>query len=103
MPLTAPAEVTNSPAYSGYLYAQCIGTFKGPYNCCRYGKYVQNLQNVTAAVLIVSAVELHLCGLVGAASLLDMQKIRTIEHFIESRPHWQFLQTVILGHIFIYK
>jgi len=35
-------------------------------------------------------VELHLSGLIGMASHLDMQKIRIIGFFFENRLHWQF-------------
>jgi len=35
-------------------------------------------------------VELHLSGLIGTASHLDMQKIRIIGFIFQSRLHWQF-------------
>jgi len=35
-------------------------------------------------------VELHLHGLIGAASHPDTQKIRIIGFFFENRLHWQF-------------
>jgi len=53
-------------------------------------------------------VELHLSGLTGTASHPDMQKIRIIGFFFENMLHWQlevakkFLQTYVLGYIFIY-
>ena len=55
----------------------------------------------------LSTVELHLSGLIGTASHPDMQKIRIIGFFSESRLHWQFevekkfLQTAVLGYTFI--
>jgi len=58
--------------------------------------------------MLVSTVELYLSGLIGTASHPDMQKIRVIRFFFENRLHWQFevgkkfLQTAILGYIFIY-
>ena len=36
-----------------------------------------------------NTVELHLYGLIGTASHLDMQKIRIILFFFENMPHWQ--------------
>jgi len=54
------------------------------------------------------AVEFHISGLIGTARYPDMQKIRIILFFFENRLHWQFevvkefLQTAILGYIFIY-
>jgi len=59
VPLTARTKVTNSPPYSGYLYVQYVGTFKGLHTVYLYGKGGQNVQSVTVAVLIVSTVELH--------------------------------------------
>jgi hypothetical protein len=54
-------------------------------------------------------VEPHLSVLNGMVSHPDMQKIRIIEFFFDSRPHWQFeakkkifLQTDTLDYIFIY-
>ena len=88
MLLRAPIKQTNSQTYSGYLYAQYIGTFKGPYIQYRCGKYVQ--KSLTVAVLIVSTVELHLSGLIGTERLLDMQKIWINGFFIENRLHWRF-------------
>jgi len=56
-----------------------------------------------------NAAELHLSGSTGTANHPDMHKIRIIGFFFENRPHWQFeagkkktfLQTAILGYIFI--
>ena len=38
VPLRSPAKRTNSQTYSGYLYAQYVGIFKGPYIRYRFGK-----------------------------------------------------------------
>jgi len=51
---------------------------------------------------------IHLSGLIGTASHSDTQKIRITGFFSENRLHWQFeveknfLQTAVLGYIFIY-
>ena len=42
------------------------------------------------AVVLTCAVELHLSGLIGAASHPDMQKIRIFGFFFENSVHWQF-------------
>ena len=55
-----------------------------------------------------NTVELNLYVLIGTASHPDMQKIQIIGFFFENRLCWQFevkkifLQTAILGLIFIY-
>jgi len=59
VPLAALTKATNRQTYSGYFYAQYVGTFKGLHTRCRYGKYVQNLQITTVDILIVNTVELH--------------------------------------------
>ena len=52
--------------------------------------------------------QLHLSELTGTARLPEMQKIRTTGFFFENWLHWQFeaekkfLQTAVLGYIFIY-
>jgi len=58
---------------------------------------------------ILSTVELHLTGLSGTTSHPDMQKIRIIGFFFDSRLHGQFyvhgrkfIQTAFLGYILIY-
>ena len=52
-------------------------------------------------------VELHLSGLNGTASHMDMQKIRIIGFFFENKLHLQFevgkyIQTDVLGYVYIY-
>ena len=54
-------------------------------------------------------VELHLSGLIGTTKHPDMQEIWISGFVFENRLHWQFemekktfLQTAVLGHIFIY-
>ena len=41
-------------------------------------------------------VELHLSGINGTASHPDIQKIRIIEFFFETRPHWRFEVRLLL-------
>jgi len=43
-----------------------------------------------------STVELHLSGLIGVASHLDMQKIQVIGFFFENRLHWPFAVRLLL-------
>ena len=54
-------------------------------------------QYVTSILQILySTAEFHLSGLIGTASHLDMQKIRIIGLFFESRLRWQFEVRLLL-------
>jgi len=44
-------------------------------------------------------VELHLSGLTGTVSHLDMQKFRIIRFFFENRPHLQLSSAVTIYNI----
>ena len=69
-----------------------------------YAQPCRKLQNWKTS----NKVELQLSGLIGTVSNLDMQKMRIIGFFFENRLHWRFevgkkfLQTTVLGYIFIY-
>jgi len=49
-----------------------------------------------------STVELHLSGLIVTASHPDMQKIRIIRFFFESRLHWQCEVGLLLFTVYEY-
>ena len=55
-------------------------------------KFIETLQNT---------VELHLPGLIGTASHLDMQKVRIIGFCFENGLHWEFEIRLLLFIVYL--
>jgi hypothetical protein len=58
--------------------------------CHEAGGGVAKLGSICNLYLTLNRVEPHLSGFIGMAKYPDMQKIRVIVFFFESRLHWQF-------------
>jgi hypothetical protein len=65
-----------------------------------FQRHYRRIRN-SASFTYICAVELHLSGLIGTASLPDKQKNWITEFFFENRLHWQFEVGLLLFKIYI--